>query len=66
MVYRNYVYLCEDIYINIWVVLMFRALVYGHWCPNTHSIHLYIFLGATCVYLETHKHTQRSTFTLCE
>lgn len=66
MAYRNYVYLCVDIYINIWVVLKFRALVYGHVCLHTHSIHLYIFLGAVCVYLETHKHTQRSIFTLSE
>lgn len=37
-------YNCLDIHINIWVILKFGALVYGHVCPNTH---LYIFLDAT-------------------
>lgn len=57
----NYV----DIYINIWVILTFRALVYGHVCPNTHSIHLYIFLGATCVFLrDTQIRTEEHICTL--
>lgn len=66
MIYRNDVYLCVYIYINIWVVIMFRALVYRYVYLHTHSIHLFIFVGAMCVYLSTHKYTHRTIFTLCE
>lgn len=48
-----YVRVCVDLYINIWVVLTFRALVYR--CVSTYTQYAFIYLSRCHMCL--HKHT---------
>lgn len=62
MVYRNYVYLCVDIYINIWVVLTFRALVYGHVSTYTQYTFIYLSRCHVCALGDTQTHTHTGAY----